>query len=71
VAVDIERMKQTEWQRVSAQRIRRMNGSVQSSKGLTKVVVQGYDGKDIGLVDKNAIGKSTIGCLYVDAYTCK
>jgi len=40
VSVEIERMQQTERQRVSSQRIRIMNGLAQSSKGLIKMVVQ-------------------------------
>jgi len=53
-------MQETEQQRVSAQRIRRMTGSARSSKGLTKVVIQGYDGKYIELVDKTAMKKSLL-----------
>jgi len=61
--VEIERMQQTKRQRVSAQRIKRMNGPARSSKGLTKVVVQDYDGNDIELVDKTGTEKALL-----DAY---
>jgi len=56
-------MQQTERQRVSAQRIRRVNGLARSFKGLTKVVIQGDDEKYIELVDKSAIEKALL-----DAY---
>ena len=52
VSKEIERMKGTERQRVSAQRIRRMNGSARTTKGLTKVIVPGANGQEVELVDK-------------------
>ena len=63
VSKEIERMQGTEQQRVSAQRIRRMNGSERSTKGLTKVVVPGDDGDDIELVEKLAMEEALL-----DAY---
>ena len=52
VSKEIERIQCTERQRASAQRIRRMNGSVSYSKGLAKVVVPGEEGGEVELVDK-------------------
>ena len=60
VSKEIERMQCTEQQRVSAQRIRRMNGSARSTKGLTKVVVPGDDGDDIELVEKIAMEEALL-----------
>ena len=60
VSKEIERMQCTEQQRLSAKRIRRMNGSERSTKGLTKVVVPGDDGDDIELVEKVAMEEALL-----------
>ena len=60
VSVAIERMQCTERQRASAQSIRRMNGSVRSSKGLAKVIIKGDDGLNIELVEKTAMEKALL-----------
>ena len=52
VPKEIERMDRTEKQRTSAARIRRMNGTLRKSSGLTKVVVPGDDGNEVELVNK-------------------
>ena len=49
---EIKRMQRTEKQRISTLRIRRMNGTLKSSAGLTKVVVPGEDGLDMEIIDK-------------------
>ena len=49
---EVQRMKRVELQRESAKRIRRMNGTMRTSKGLSKVVVTDENGVDNEIVDK-------------------
>ena len=60
VAKEIARMQQTERQRVSAQRIRRMNGKLKSSNGLSKVIVVDENGRDLELIDKGEMEKALL-----------
>ena len=63
VTKEIERMKRVETQRESAKRIRKMNGTLRVSKGLTKVVVPNNNGSEIELVEKLAMERALL-----DAY---
>ena len=53
VSKEIERMERVERQRTSAARIRRMNGSMRTSNGLTKVVILSDNGEEVELLNKD------------------
>ena len=60
LANEIEKIKQVEAQRESAKRIRRMNGTLRTSKGLSKVVVPKEDGTEIELIDKEEMERALL-----------
>ena len=53
-------MKRVEAQRESAKRIRKMNGTIRTSKGLSKVVVPNDDGTENEIVDKTEMEKALL-----------
>ena len=60
VSKEVERMVRTEQQRTSAKRIRRMNGSLRQSGGLTKVVVQDDNGLECEVVKKEEMEQALL-----------